>query len=304
MVATDTAFYVDLFNAIGESDKILWLFEPLFTLIVKLLMPIIGNAHTLLLLMAAMTTCLLLTGAIRLEKQPLLFATLMVPYQYFELTMNAARLGLAVGFSIWSIIFLVRGDRVWFIICSIIASQIHITSILLTAGTWLLLEARIRTVVIVSILGAVAFLSLESYIRGKFTAYTEIQTEGGTAGVAPLLLGNLAILAICLDEKFRKSHPLQLTALFVLVNTFFFLTQISYAGLRFQAIMIPFIYLYVAAASVRDAHRISLRAFWPLILFALMACLFRLRNYSALPETMSNLASPYIPYHFFWEMPG
>lgn len=303
LVGTDTGFYIILFEKLDGSDKIQWIFEPLFTLIVYTMMPIVGDAHTLLLLIAGATSLLLITAALKLERQPLLFAVTFIPYQYLDLTMNAVRLGLAVGFSMWALVFLGRRDHTKFVIFAIIASQIHISSIVLTAGTWLLLEARIKIFLGLSVLGIAAYVSLATYLSDKFSAYTEIQTESGLAGLAPLILGNLTLFAICSDKRFRKAHQLQMTVLFVLVNILFALTQISYAGVRFQTLLLPLIYFYIVSAACRDGTSLNLKSFWLLLVISILSWLFRLRNFSTLLDIQATVITSFNPYHFFWEMP-
>jgi hypothetical protein len=301
LVGTDTGFYISLFKLMDGSDKIQWFFEPFFTLIVYTMMPIIGDAHSLLLLMAGFTSLLLITAALKLERQPLMFAIMIVPYQYFDFTMNAVRLGLAVGFSMWALVFLVRRDRTKFVILAIVASQIHLSSIVLTAGTWLLLEARIRTVLTLSVLGTSAYLALATYINDKFAAYSEIETESGLTGLAPLILGNLTLLAISFNSRFRYSNKLQITVLFLMVNALFFLTQITYAGVRFQALLLALIYCYIVSAAHRDGMSVKNGSFWILLMTAILSCIFRLRNYSSFDDQQVGVSS-FVPYHFFWEM--
>lgn len=299
MVGTDTAFYIDLFDIIGGSRQVQFLFEPLFSVIVYVMMKIFNDAHTVLLVIAGATTLLMLFGAIKLEKQPVLFATLVASYLYLDLTMNAARMGLATGFSIWSIVYLVRGNRLLFILLAAIASQIHISSVLLTAGTWFLLEAKLRTSLLIAVLAVVTYFFLHDYINGKFLAYSAIQIESNTAGVAPFLLGCVALVAVSLDRRFRDAHLFQIICLFGLVCAFFLLTQVTYAGTRFQINTILLIYLYVAAATQRSGHPLESKVFWPLALFALLACFFRLRNFSAITEVV--IMSPFAPFYFFWD---
>jgi hypothetical protein len=300
MVGTDTAFYIDLFDIIGGSRQVEFLFEPLFSMIVYVMMRIFDDAHTVLLVIAGAATLLMLSGAIKLEKQPALFSTFVASYLYLDLTMNAARMGLATGFSIWSIVFLVRGNRLLFIVLAAIASQIHISSVLLTVGTWFLLESRVRTSLVIAVLAAVAYFFLHDYINDKFLAYSEIQIESSTAGLAPFFLGCLALIAVSMDRQFRSAHLFQIICLFVLVCAFLLLTQVSYAGTRFQINMILLIYLYVAAATKRSGRPLESKIFWPLALFALLACIFRLRNFSAITEAV--IISPFAPFHFFWEV--
>lgn len=303
LVGADTGFYISLFDVIADSSEIKWLFEPLFTLIVYVMMPIVSDAHTLLLYIAGLTSLLLITAALKLEPQPLLFALLIVPYQYFDYTMNAVRLGLAVGVSMWALVFLVRRDPIKFVVLAVIASQIHITSVVLTAGTWLLLEARVKTFLAVSVLGTTAYLTLASYLSDKFSAYADIQTSSGLAGLAPLILGNLTLIAVCFDKRFRNAHQLQLTVLFLLVNVLFLLTQVSYAGIRFQTLLLPLIYFYVVSAAYRDGLSINVKLFSLLLMVAMLSWFFRLRNFSAELDINQFIVSPFSPYHFFWEMP-
>ncbi|WP_169196999.1 EpsG family protein [Devosia sp. MC1541] len=300
MIGTDTAFYIDLFDIIGGSSQVQFLFEPLFSVIVYVMMRIFGDAHTVLLVIAGAATLLMLSGAIKLEQQPVLFSTLVASYLYLDLTMNAARMGLATGFSIWSIVFLVRGNRLLFIVLAAIASQIHISSVLLTAGTWFLLEARVRTSLVIAVLAAVAYFFLYDYINNKFLAYSEIQIESETAGLAPFLLACIALTAVALDKKFRRENLFQIIFLFTLVFFFLLLIQFTYAGIRFQINTILLIYLYVAAATKRSGSPLEPKTFWPLALFALLACVFRLRNFSAIAN--AAITSPFAPFHFFWEV--
>lgn len=300
IVGTDTVFYMSLFDLMRESDSFLILFEPLFAVIVHGLLMIVSDSHTVLLILAALATLLMVTGAFKLERQPVLFATILFPYLYLELTMNTVRLGLAVGVSIWAVFFLGQGRRLWFIVLTVIASQIHISSIMLTAGTWFLLESRIKTLLVLSVLGAIAYAVLADYIMAKFLAYTELQTEAASAGLAPMLLIIMILGAAALDERLRKDYGIQIITMFVMACCFFLLSRVTYAGLRFLANLILLVYLFTAVAAKSRDREIRDGLFIMLFMISIMATGLRMRNYAA--SVNDFIGAPYTPYHFVWEV--
>ena len=299
LVGIDTAFYLSIFSIMQAGDEVKFFFEPLFSILVYYALQLFSDPHTVLLVISSITSLLIIGSAFKLERVPILFATLIVPYFYLEYTMNAARFGLAVGVSAWAIYFLSRDKTLWFIIFAVISSQIHYASIMLTAGSWLLLHARVRTIVYVSTLSIVSYLTAAEYFSEKIAAYSDIQIDSASAGVAPLIVGIIAILALASNKEFRKNQTPQIITITILTISFFAVTQFSYAGLRLQLNIIPLIYFYAAAKAKRSKIPLGVKTIWILLLIAVISSIFRIRNYSAPPSI--DILSPYAPYHFFWE---
>jgi EpsG family len=300
MVGVDTATYVQGVDMIRESGTLIFMFEPLFELLVLFLSRLIENSHTVVILIGLLTIMTLLLSANRLEfKRPVLFSLMVVPYFLLEMTMNGLRYGLAFSILVVAAIYITQRRQLVFVALASVAAMIQVTSIFLSAGLWLLLEGRLRTFIFVIVLSGLAFLGFDDYLMGKINAQSDLQSESFFAGAAPLMMNALSLWGFWKNRQMRQEAAPQIMLLLGFCIFSFFLAKFYYAGLRMQMLCLFLTYLFFATLSRQKSIVWGRKTVLFLLAAAILGTGFRLKNfydYADLDE------SPFAPYHFSWEM--
>lgn len=315
MVGTDSAVYVQTFDAIRYQGIAASGFEPGFTLLIALLNGLFPDPFDILILLGCTTALLMLAAGLLLERSPLLFATLILPYFLMDMSMNGLRYGLAFAIVAIGAAALARGWLKTFIACSIIAGSIQISSLVLAASLWALMEARIRIFFAAGAGLIVASILFGDYIGDKLSANADISGLGGVSGLVPLAATVLIIMAIrvgkgnprqmaSLSSASKSVAPvigdLSLLAVFGMQLISFFIARYYYAGLRLQALFLFLLYILVTASYRRAGLDIKLTGnkLGLVLLSVLLLSASRLKNFN--DDVM--FLSPYNPYYFASEL--
>ena len=299
LVGVDMPVYEEFVDLIRSAEAYTFTFEPLFEYAVLFLSKQIVDSSIVLAIFSAMTTALLFFGSFRIERQPYLLAFCIVPYFYLDMTMNGIRYGLAFSAILFGAHFLATGRRKSYLFIALAAASIHISSALLAILLIGLLEMRWRIIIFSIVFGIISSLLFDAYLDEKLNAYKSLDIEAEAAGLAPLALSGLILMTFWLDKAFRKKAKIQLLVLTLISISTYFITQFSYAGLRFQTLNLFLIYAFLACFTNFNEIKLSKRTLFMIVLIGIVGAAFRLRNFSN--ETGQGIA-PFAPYHFFWEM--
>lgn len=302
LVGTDSAVYVQEFDVIRYRGLLASAFEPGFTLIVEILSWFLSDPFQILILLGATTAIIMFVAGMMLERSPLLFMTIVLPYFMFDMTMNGLRYGLAFSIVALGAVGLARGRLYLFIACAVIASSIQITAALLAFSLWALVEVRIRTFAGVAVGIAIAFLLFGDYIEGKVSDNEDLIGLGGLAGLAPLVVSLIVLVALRSKGRYIVENQLALLAMFAMQVIAFTISRYYYVGLRLQGLFLFLLYLYAVIMIGRSSIEAS-KAFlirWLLVFAALISSASRLKNFS--DDFMGP--SPFNPYYFSEELAG
>jgi len=100
------------------------------------------------------------------------------------------------------------------------------------------------------------------------------------------------------DGTFRTEARVQLSCLAALSVLTYLVSQVFYAGLRFQLLNLFLVFLFAACfAHVRDI-KLSKKIVVMIFLIGLLSAGFRLKNFYT---EAGQGDTPFAPYHFFWE---
>ncbi|WP_294320537.1 EpsG family protein [uncultured Sphingomonas sp.] len=300
LVGVDSAYYLQLFDAIRYLGPTGANFEPGFALIVASLTNIFSDSFDILILLGCLTAGLMLLAALMLERQPILFLAIVIPFFLFDMTMNGLRYGLA--FSIVSIgaTGLVNNRRWLFVVCTILAASIQISSVVVAAGAWTLIEARIKTFAFVAAAGLVVVAVFGEYIGEKAAANTDLVALGGTAGLVPYVITLTILAAVSSEPELFKALKLPIIAIAVLQTAAFAMARYYYAGLRMEGVVLFLLYIVLAVRFARMNHSVPSRSLAVILMAAaIMSSILRLRNFS---DEQGQNESPFAPYYFASEV--
>lgn len=293
---TDTAIYQDIIAGIwsGNLKVVPRTLEPGFVWLVRALEwvghdPRIATAILSLLIAIA---CVAAFG--RSTEDACVFATLIFPLFFYDMAMSGLRYGLAfcaakLASDAWS--RRRRGEAVGF---AVAAAGMHVSAALLVV---LLQIGRLRLLRYAGLavaIGGVLFAMHHDALLAKVGLYAAFTPPAQMSGSAPLVL---ALLTLAAGWMLLARMPRTLVFLFACEIASFALARISYAGLRFQwlvlfAMSCQFVPL-LRVPGVRRRHVIV-----SLVVVGAIGFAMRLRN--MLGEAGLG-PSPFLPYRFFWE---
>lgn len=303
LVGTDTAQYLFLMRTIREQGLLSVGLEPVFGVLSQILMDRFHDPFQALVIISVFIALLMVAAGFWLEKVPLLFGSLVMPYYLLDMTMNGVRYGLAFAIVTLATGFLLRGRRLVFMALTALATLTQLSALLLAAGIWLLLEARLRTAALVVVLAVPFILYFGTYLDDKAAIYSDLTIISIFSGLGPLALSLAMLGALFTVKEIRDTHAFQIAALVAAAVLVYGSTQITSAGLRLQQLVLFLIYLYGAA----QIYRLSVNV-WrnqllivAMIFIALLSATLRLDNFA---EDRAFGPTPFNPYYFIWNHYG
>jgi len=289
---TDTAAYYQSFTDLGQGNG--YGAEPLFNAYAQLLWSICPDPR-FVVNGISMTTALLLLWSVAHSRFGIWFGGLiLVPGMFYELTMNVMRFGLA------SAIFLVatrippHRKPLRYVIYALIGTGMHFSSALL----FLLFIATTRRghtlkLAGVAIIVVGASLLMPDYFADKTSLYTGIAAPNASSGLLFLLI-QLLMLGVMI--RYRRQFaipPVGWLICTVLAVALYAMTQVTYAGIRFQLILVNLmlVMLWRQFAPPGGRMRADLAA-W-LFVVGLIALAGRIHN---MTDEEGHGQSPFLPY--------
>lgn len=298
LVGVDSAFYVQQFDVIRYQGFLGGGFEPGFGVLVEMMTYVFGDSFDILIILGCAAAFLILIAALLLEREPIVFLALTLPFFLFDMTMNGVRYGLAFAIVALGSVALITGRRWLFLLCILGAATIQISSVLLAVGVWTLTEARPRTFVAIAVLGTALLYQFGGYLGDKVAQNADLAAAGGLSGVLPLGITIIVLLAMVLASGPRwREIVVPVTGLAVLQLTAFGFSRFYYAGLRIQSIVVFMMYLVFAIQIARSetALRHNKAVLALLMLACIASSLLRLKNFS---DEQAVGLSPFAPYYF------
>jgi hypothetical protein len=302
MVGTDSAVYVQSFDIIRYQGMLASSFEPGFTLLVEVLNWFFRDSFDVLVVLGSATALIMLCAGLLLERSPLLFLTIVMPFFLIDMTINGLRYGLAFAIVALGAAAFARGNLKAFIACGIIAASVQVSSVLLAVGLWALMEARFKTFIGAAV-GMVAVLVVfGSYLEDKVSQNTDISGLGGLSGIIPLVATIAVVVGLRYSDRPIITSKFPVFAILGMQLASFGLARFYYAGLRFQTLFLFLLYLLVAVSTRRSLVQLSgKRLLTGSLLSILVLCsVSRLSNF----RDDTGGFSPFNPFYFQRELKG
>ncbi|AYN14921.1 EpsG family protein [Pseudomonas monteilii] len=297
-VGMDTATYIQTINQLLESGSFLGVFEPLFEGLVLTLSMFTDSAALILALIGVMITLLLVWAGMRHNSNPYLFCLLVVPVYYFDMVMNGVRYGLAFSLVYLAGSFLLQRRYGVYFALVLVAGMIQVSSLMLGLLLFILYTRQWRWVIYGTVFLAVFVGVFFNYLLAKLTSYAGLQVASGLSGLSTVLVSWLLLAIWALDVQARRHSGLVILLLAGLTVVMIGVSQFSYAGIRLQQLVNFLIIMCLIFHTAR--YEIQLAPFTKvaILLVALMAFAFRMKNFA---DTAGIGSSPFVPYLFFWE---
>ncbi len=291
---TDTAAYYDAFRALGEGGS--YGGEPLFNGYASLLWMIYPDPR-FVVNGISLTTCLLLLWVISRDRYGAWFGgMLLVPAMFYELTMNVMRFGLAS--SIFLIATRVPPEKhpIRYTIFAVIATGMHFSSILLFL-IFVAATRRGKTLLIVgfSFLAIVASLIIPAYLGDKAGLYGAMAAPNASSGLLFLILQWLILVAMFSNRRDFEIPTAGWWICGILSLIFYALTQFTYAGIRFQLLLVVLLVAVMWRQYRPRNRRVTTRIMVWVLLIGIAALAGRVHN---MLDEAGRTESPFLPYRF------
>jgi hypothetical protein len=299
-VGTDTP------NYIANAQGIIWWngqrtidVEIGYVLLVRLLATLTSDPRLVVAVLSLLAVVLFFTMLHMWGDGQCITSLVFIPLCYFSFTMNTLRVGIAFPLAVIAILQLEKKRFVPCCILALVSISVQLTAVILLP--MLLLARRgakisVKEAMYGLLIGAI-ILYLGYYIFGELIAYKALSYSlppllESNSGTGPLLMSfACSIIAIWLSEKRRRYLGL---IFFAIQVTFFGVTQVSYAGLRLQAMAL---FAQLLALSYCAKRPIGMGQLAVVVLLCCMVFCGTARNFIA----SAGEPSAFIPYYFAWE---
>jgi hypothetical protein len=306
-VGTDTV------NYIGNAQYVIWWneqdtkgFEFGYGFLVQLLAMVTDDPHVVVAIISLLAAVLFFAMLHMWDNGQCILSLMLIPACFYNFTMNGLRMGIAFPLAAIAILQLEKKRLLLFYILAFAAISVQMTAAILLP---MLMLARIRVklsrkgtlyglILGLSILGP-AYYFLGDKLAEKIllyylysTSYLGSGTPSSSSGLSLIIISAACIVvALCLPDKRHRYLGLGFLCIQV---AFFGITQLSYAGVRFQAMALFAQLLGLSFGTKRPIQR------GQLAVVLLLCCL----TFSAFARNASSNVgevSAFIPYRFVWE---
>lgn len=294
-VGTDTNAYIKLLsNSIYELKENNSGLEPFFLMIIYLKNYFELNSQLVLNVFSLFILLVLFIFFLKTKHRFFIFSLLIFPIFIYDMSMNGVRYGMAFALSCFFIaeskekLYKINNNKFIYFL-SLLNHKTAILFYFFKNAQ----SASIKNFFIICLIMIIGFFVLQEYMVDKFSLYSEYSSPSIFSGVQPLFLTFLVLMA---NSYFYSQNLKRNIYLLIIQLIFYIITQVSYAGIRFQFLEL----FYILVILVNDDGKIRKYKLYLLVLFFIgfLGLLFRLKNFN--DESGIGL-SPFIPYKFFWE---
>lgn len=297
-VGTDTSTYLEIIRATSESTELVTI-EPLFYGLSAGLMFLFNNERVVLAVFGVLITLILFAASSKLEKSGTVFGTCVIPIFYQAMTMNGVRYGLSFSIVVLATVFFLHGYRKSFFFIALLAGLIHVSGLMLALLFYVFFakNIKLRMFFIILLAGILLSVFFSDIILTKLPNYMDFKSPSIFSGVSIFLLSLLAIYVLGNVEGAGFYFSFRAFLIIFIVVSSFILSKFSYAGLRFQSLILFLIFLVMQYKIASENIVVKNKNYMILIFIGLLGLGFNFNNY--INETPDN-ESPFIPYSFVW----
>jgi hypothetical protein len=292
---TDTAAYLDITTRIvlqnGEGIPVT--LEPGFVLLVRVIHLFVDSPQAIVNIISAITSILLWFAFSRKKEDALVFVLLIFPYFFFDMSMNGMRYGLAFALAKTASDQLDSGRKDRFLGLFCVSISIHISAVIVGGLLQLNRLRNLRYVFGFVSLLAVVFVVSASALESKLANYLVYQPAHELAGTAPLFI---AIVATTAAIYFQRDRRQVFLILMLLMAISFGITQVTYAGMRLEQLVMFAIFCQYARFEFPVRQK---RHIFVFVMTLIAVLCFGARSRNMIDEAGVG-PSPFIPYKPYW----
>lgn len=295
-VGTDKGYYKIIIDLTINGDFNSVSYESGFKYLTLFLSKFTNNVDFIISIVGFLTSFFVIKSFSKTKYSYLIFIFIVFPYFFYDMTMNGLRYGLSFSLAGLAAQKLKQNKNIWFYIISFIAISIQYSSFLVIVLIYFhkfKFEKKHLFLVVVALFLSYKLLDLD-YFDNKADAYSALTRPTGLSGLSPLFIFT-AIFLVHNSISTLKSKYIYI--LFGLQIVSFFLSMKSYAGLRFQNLIIFTLLICIVNFS-KVPTVIPTKRIFALFIIGIICLTLKLRNFmneDALIET------PFLPYEFYWE---
>ncbi|MFZ3139353.1 EpsG family protein [Polaromonas sp.] len=297
-VGTDTSAYLEIIRATSESTELVSI-EPLFYGLSAGLMFLFNNEKVVLAVFGVLITLILLAASSKLEKSGTVFGACVIPIFYQAMTMNGVRYGLSFSIVVFATVFFLHGYRKSFFFIALLAGLIHLSGLMLAFLFYIFFVKTIKLQMFFMVLltGLLLAVFFSDIILTKIPSYMDFKSPSIFSGTSIFLLSLLAIYVLGNLEGVGFYLSFRAFWIIFIVISSFVLSKFSYAGLRFQSLILFLIFLVMQYKIASENIVVKNRNYMILIFIGLLGLGFNFNNYI---NEEPDGESPFIPFKFVW----
>ena len=228
-----------------------------------------------------------------------IFGSIVIPYFYLGMVMNGVRYGLAFSLAVLAASYLLKRQSWWFWQISIIAGLSHLSALVLVFLLYIQSYLKNRLPAVVFTLGGgsgVMVFFFYDYLVTKFNAYENILPPSSLSGLATFIISLCTLMIWFFDAQLRKNKQ-AIFSLFLLIVLSYALAQITYAGIRFQFLIVFLLVLSIQFQMAYWNIKLGKKAAYMAIFTGFVGLMSKFRN---MLDGYGAGESPFLPYVFFW----
>lgn len=295
-VGSDTGVYLDIVERIANSSVSFSDIEVEigFFFLVKSILIIISDERLIVNIISALIAIYLIYTFSKTKISILVFMSLVFSIFYFDMTMNGLRYGLAFILAKNSSDEFDQKNKKIAVVLAATAISIQISSFMLLILLRMRFFTKTDLIILIGFISGFFYL-LSDKLLFKYLMYAESNAPDGYSGLLPLLISLTLISSIYFITGKIAKYPIILLV-FELLS--FYLTSFTYAGLRFQLLVLFSIFCWLTTLEFSSTLAIKKIAF-VFIIIGIVGFVGKMRNFES---EKTDSGSPFIPYHFIWDL--
>lgn len=298
-VGTDTDTYRGLFTELQTGYLASEGFEPGFLLLARSLLEITDDPAVAVNLVSIIILTVMISAALRGEQHGAIFAFALAPTFIFDMSMNGLRYGLAFGLAQHAVCDLERRSYVRGAVLALLAVAMHSSAALVIGLLLLVLGATVRVTIVILLACLVMLRYFAEALATKIFDYRDVLPPSELSGIAPAAITAVVLVFLLMSRRSLKGASLWPVVVFATLGVATFgLARVSYAGIRFQLLVLFCMLVYLQAQAHRASWAFSRWALLGLWLIGTFAFALKARNFY---DDFDVGPSPFLPYKFFGE---
>ena len=299
-VGTDTINYLGFFKDLSNESNV-HEYEPGFQFLSYVINLFGFNERVNIAFISSLTILLLCKSYSSSKEHILLFSSFLFPIFFYDMTMNGLRYGLSFALSSVAIDALYKKKNFNFILLALFSISIQYSSFFIIIVFLIFkLNKKILIVLFLLVLAVSPFIvdfftNNLAYFYDKQDLYKDVASPSATSGLVPLFLFLLLFLIFYFYSEKTNSKKILFLILLLEIGSFM-LAKITYAGLRFQMLFLFSLVLLIK----QEFYCIAKKKEFVMLIISLGIFGF-LSTAKNLTANVEDVASPFIPYKFFWQ---
>ncbi len=296
-VGTDYVTYEIFFHYTLTGDINAVVYERGFLFLTQTILFFTKNEHWTIIIVGLITSGVFIYTFSKSRQKLAVFILLIAPLFLFDMIMNGLRYGLSFAIACLAIseLYKVKQNVVRFMFFSVLAISVQYSSLIILLIFFLFkIKLNYKQSLVLVLVLFLFFASINfdlTYFLDKKNSYSEAATPSGLSGIGPFVIFLMLFFYMFFYVKMKNKMLLILLLCEILS---FYLSSLTYAGLRFLNLFLFAIILCLAFENFDKIKKTLLFLF-------LIGCIgLTLKTKNFIDEENQN-ETPFLPYKFYFE---